>query len=281
MAASPPASWPTASRLALRSCPGVPVRVRIDTLGHGDHVLFQDLDLTFAAGGWTCVLGPSGVGKSTLLRLIAGLDTQSTQGPHTRVEGPDGLALPGLCAYMGQQDGLLPWLSARDNVALGPRLRGGATRADRDRAQALLAAVGLGERAAARPAALSGGMRQRVALARTLMENRPVVLMDEPFSALDPPTRLRLGDLAAELLRGRTVIHVTHDPLEALRLGHQVLVLGGRPASPGEPLIPEGTPPRPPDAPGLATRHADLLLRLSQALEEFPTAPCASPSPCV
>ena len=101
---------------------------------------------------------------------------------------------------------------------------------DREAARGLLRAVGLAEAEDKRPAALSGGMRQRAALARTLMEDRPVVLMDEPFSALDAITRLEIQDLAARLLTGHSVLMVTHDPLEALRLGHRILVMSGRPA---------------------------------------------------
>jgi putative hydroxymethylpyrimidine transport system ATP-binding protein len=168
---------------------------------------------------------------------------------------------------MAQSDALLPWLSVLDNCLIGYRLRGKIPKVARDRALSLLEDVGLVRRAKDRPGTLSGGMRQRVALVRTLVEDRPVVLMDEPFSALDPPTRLRLGDLAARLLAGRTVLLVTHDPLEALRLGHRVLVLGGRPARPGEPMIPEGPPPRAVDAPTVLAHHAPLLTRLSQALD--------------
>ncbi len=96
------------------------------------------------------------------------------------------------------------------------------------------------------PAQLSGGMRQRVALVRTLLEERPIVLMDEPFSSLDVITRLKLQDLAAELLAAKTVLLVTHDPLEALRLADRVYVLHGAPAVLSEPLIPDGPRPRPP-----------------------------------
>jgi putative hydroxymethylpyrimidine transport system ATP-binding protein len=165
---------------------------------------------------------------------------------------------------MAQQDLLLPWLSAIDNVLLGARLRG--RRHDREliaRAHALLAAVGLGDRAGSRPSDLSGGMRQRVALARTLMEDRPIVLMDEPFSGLDSITRLRMQDMAARLLAGRTVLLVTHDPLEALRLGHRVHLMAGEPANIGEALVPAGEPPRALDDERLLALQAELLKRLA------------------
>jgi len=117
----------------------------------------------------------------------------------------------------------MPWLDLRQNVTLGARLRG--TRPDFAKAETLLARVGLEAHIHKRPSELSGGQRQRVALARTLMEDRPVVLLDEPFSALDARTRAEMQDLAAETLAGRTVLHVTHDPGEAARLGHQILVM--------------------------------------------------------
>ena len=150
---------------------------------------------------------------------------------------------------MAQQDLLLPWLGALDNVLLGYRLRG-VSRAElkrlRERGRELLDRVGLGGREGDLPATLSGGMRQRVALARTLMEDRPVVLMDEPFSALDAITRFRLQDLAAEMLAGRTVLLVTHSPSEAVRLGHRLYVLSGQPARPRRPArAPRRSAPRP------------------------------------
>ena len=171
---------------------------------------------------------------------------------------------------MAQQDLLLPWLSVRENVLLGYRLRGrqGAPRARSSSGRCSSCAMsGLAERAHDLPATLSGGMRQRAALARTLMEDRPVVLMDEPFSALDAITRHRLQDLAARLLAGRTVLLVTHNPLEALRLGHRLVVLEGRPARPGATLVPPGMPPRDAAEPHLLAMQAELLRNLSRAAE--------------
>lgn len=146
---------------------------------------------------------------------------------------------------------------------LGARLRG--ERGAPDRAEALLERVGLGAQRDQLPATLSGGQRQRVALARTLMEDRPVVLMDEPFSALDAITRARLQSLAADLLAGRTVLLVTHDPLEALRLGHRVHVMAGQPARIEVPIVPAGAPPRDLHDPELMRLQGDLLARLADA----------------
>ena len=233
------------------------VRLRAARLVYGGLVLFDGLDLELVGGGFTCLLGPSGIGKSSLLRLLAGLTSPGVSG---ELCGGDGLPLDGRVAYMAQQDLLLPWLNVLDNVTLGNRLRGEAV--DRSRALELLARVGLAGDALARPDVLSGGMRQRAALARTLMEDRPVVLMDEPFSGLDALTRLRLQTLAAELLAGRTVLLVTHDPLEALRLGDRVLIMNGRPATLSAlPDLP-GAPPREPGDPRVQAAYRAILRRL-------------------
>jgi putative hydroxymethylpyrimidine transport system ATP-binding protein len=134
----------------------------------------------------------------------------------------------------------------------------------RKEASSLLRDAGLGKYINALPADLSGGMRQRAALLRTLMEGRPVILMDEPFSALDALTRLKLQDLAARLVKGATVLMVTHDPLEALRLGHSIYVMTGRPAKISDALIPPGSPPRNPGDPAVVSLQAKLLDRLAE-----------------
>ncbi len=243
--------------------PDVPsIALRGAHLAFEGEPLFENLALDLPAGEITCLLGPSGVGKSSLLRLIAGL----AEGAEGRVEDGAGRSLTGRVAYMAQQDLLLPWLKVRDNLLIGPRLRGErVTPTLRDRAAGLLARVGLQGSDEALPAALSGGMRQRCALARTLMEERPVVLMDEPFSSVDAITRHELQDLAAGLLAGRTVFLVTHDPAEALRLGHRIHVMAGRPARLDEALLPPGAPPRPLGDPAGAGLLAELMARLSSA----------------
>jgi putative hydroxymethylpyrimidine transport system ATP-binding protein len=238
------------------------IEVQDASLRFAGAFLFQDLDFVLPGGAWTCLLGPSGVGKSSLLRLLAGL-APLDQGA---VRCSDGRPLSGRLAWMGQADDLLPWLSTLGNVTLGARLRGEP--ADRAKARDLLARVGLHRQADQLPATLSGGQRQRAALARTLMEDRPVVLMDEPFSALDAITRARLQALAATLLAGRTVLLVTHDPLEALRLGHRIQVMTGQPARIEGVIEPAGAPPRDLHDPTLLARQGELLAWLADAQDE-------------
>jgi putative hydroxymethylpyrimidine transport system ATP-binding protein len=242
---------------------GVGLRIANARLAFSDNLLFDNLSAEIAGGQWTCILGPSGVGKSTLLRMIAGLGQTD---PATDITASDGSPLAERIAWMAQQDLLLPWLSVSENIALGNKLRGQP--ADPARVASLLSDVGLDQRPEALPAALSGGQRQRVALARTLMEGHPVVLMDEPFSAVDAITRARLQELAARLLRGRTVLQVTHDPLEALRLGHNIHVMAGRPAKLGAAIKPPGETPRDPTDPALRDLHLALLAQLTAADDE-------------
>ncbi len=232
------------------------------TLGYDGVELFAGLDFHLESGRCTCLLGPSGVGKSSLLRVIAGL-LACERG---EVRCSDGGSIENRIAWMGQSDGLLPWLSVEDNISLGSRLRG--DRPDRERARQLMADVGIKAMADRLPATLSGGQRQRAALARTLMEDSPLILMDEPFSSLDAITRKRLQDLAATSLAGKTVLLVTHDPLEALRLGHRIHVMTGLPATIEPALCPGGEPPRALDERDLLDLQATLLDRLANAEDQ-------------
>ena len=218
----------------------------------GGAPLFEGVTLDLVPGGWTCLIGPSGCGKSTLLRLIAGLDTGVDF--DGAVSADDGAPVADRVAYMAQGDLLLPWLDVTGNVTLGARLR--RERADGARAVALIDRLGLTPHAHKRPAQLSGGQRQRVALARTLMEDRPVVLLDEPFSALDARLRAEMQELAAETLAGRTVLLVTHDPGEAARMGDRVLLMAGG----GLREVPA------PDVPAIRAAEADEVLRFSADL---------------
>ncbi|WP_353809648.1 ABC transporter ATP-binding protein [Agromyces sp. SYSU T00194] len=189
--------------------------------GRGPLVL-DDVSLEVAQGEFVCLLGASGCGKSTLLGLLAGLDAPSVGTVSTPAGG---------AAAMFQESALLPWLSARRNVELALKLRGVARAERRRRALDLLDVVHLADAADRRPHELSGGMRQRVALARALAQDRPVLLMDEPFAALDAITRDVLHDELERVWRatGRTIVFVTHNVREAARLGQRVVLLGSRP----------------------------------------------------
>ncbi|MBV1790403.1 ABC transporter ATP-binding protein [Marinobacterium sp. D7] len=219
------------------------IRLENASLHWQQHCVFRELDLELPAGQWTSILGQSGVGKSSLLQLLCGIaDDADLSGT---IQCSDGKPLSGRVAWMAQDDLLLPWLSTLDNVLLAARLsQRQVTPEQRELGHYLLTQVGLGDKARARPSQLSGGQRQRVALARTLFQDRPLVCMDEPFSALDAINRLRLQDLAAQLLADRTVLMITHDPLEALRLSDRVLVLQGSPARLTHPILPRGAAPR-------------------------------------
>ena len=189
----------------------------------GSQLIFKAACLEIPAGGWTCLLGRSGVGKTTILKLIAGLDEHiSFTGD---ISSSDAMPLAGRIALMSQTDNLLPWLSVRGNVMLGSRMR--REHGHSDQADALIERVGLTEFSDRKPHTLSGGMRQRVALARTLMEDRPIMLLDEPFSALDAGLRAEMQELAAELFAGKTVLLITHDPAEAARMGDRLYLMTG------------------------------------------------------
>lgn len=189
--------------------------------GAGPNVL-DDVSLEVRSGEFLCLLGASGCGKSTLLSLVAGLD-QPTSGT---VDVPGGRA-----SLMFQEPALLPWLTATQNVELALRLRGVGKKQRRERAGELLDLVRLKGAGAKRVHELSGGMRQRVAMARALAQDSSVLLMDEPFAALDAITRDVLHE---ELVRIResqslTVLFVTHNVREAVRLGDRVVLLSSRP----------------------------------------------------
>ncbi|WP_406350349.1 ABC transporter ATP-binding protein [Streptomyces sp. NBC_00658] len=201
--------------------------------GSQEHRVLDGLTLRVDPGESVCVVGPSGAGKTTLLRCLAGL-TRPTSGTVRYGEQP--LTEPHADIAVVSQDyrgSLLPWLRVWDNVAF-PLQGRGVRRAERKRrALECLAAVGLPEVADKYPWQLSGGMQQRVAIARGLAYDAPVLLMDEPFGSVDAQSRFDLEDLTLELRRrlGITVVVVTHDIDEAVYLGDRVIVLGGKPTA--------------------------------------------------
>jgi len=195
----------------------------------GETEALKDVSISIAPGEFVAIIGQSGCGKSTLLSLISGIlkptdgavlvDGRTVTGPSRKV------------GYMLQQDYLFEWRTILDNAVLGAEIQGADMREARERATQLLTRYGLGQFLNHLPRQLSGGMRQRVALARTLCTDPDVVLLDEPFSALDSQTRLALADEVVEILRreGKTAILVTHDIGEAISMSERVIVLSRRP----------------------------------------------------
>lgn len=225
-----------------------------------------DLDVT--AGETVAVVGPSGCGKSTLLELTGGLQ-QPDAGRATVAGGSGAAERLAACAHMPQRDLLLPWRDATANAALALECRGVPSGAARREAAPLLQRFGLAGFERARPAALSGGMRQRVAFLRTLLAGRPVLLLDEPFGGLDPITRASMQEwLAAALAtEPRTVLLVTHDVEEALFLADRVAVMSPRPGR--IVLEMDVERPRPRDRREWVAdpRFIELKLRAMEALE--------------
>ncbi len=204
-------------------------------------VALEGITADIAPGEFVALLGPSGCGKSTLLRLLAGLEAPSAG--EIEWEHRPG---PGDIGFVFQDATLLPWASAEENVYLPLRLRGVERAAAAPRVAAALSQVGLGEFAKAKPRGLSGGMKMRVSIARALVSDPMLLLMDEPFAALDEFTRHKLQDDLHALWRrsGKTVVFVTHSIYEAAYLANRILVLSPRPgriAADLRPSIPEGT----------------------------------------
>ena len=189
--------------------------------GQSGVLALDGISLTIRQGEFLTLVGASGCGKSTLLNLVSGLD-QPTSGA---------VEVVGHAAFMFQEHALFPWLSALDNVATPLRLKGVGKRDREAQARDYLEAVHLADFADRRPHELSGGMKQRVAIARTLATHAPVLLMDEPFGALDAMTRDLLHDELESIWRERnlTVLFVTHNVREAVRLGDRVVLLSSRP----------------------------------------------------
>ncbi len=197
----------------------------------GDNVahVIRDLTLTLNAGEIVSIVGPSGCGKSTLLNVVSGLIPPTSGEVYWYGEQLAGV--PARTGYMLQKDLLLPWLTAQGNVALGLEIQGVGRAEARDRADAALGQLGLRGFSAAYPTTLSGGQRQRVALARTLVTDPEVMLLDEPFAALDFQSKLLIENDTAKLVRSqhRSVLLITHDVEEAVSMSDRVLVLSQRP----------------------------------------------------
>ena len=208
-------------------------RLTVDavTTGYPGLPVLDGITFDVAPGEFVSVIGPSGCGKSTLFDVVAGLERPDAG--RVLVDGEDATGRVEHVAYMPQRDLLFPWRSVLDNTALGLEVAGVRRRVARERARALFAPFGLAGFEDARPDELSGGMRQRAALLRTVVQDRPLLLLDEPFGALDSLTRSEMQAWLADVRSryGWTVLLVTHDIREAAFLSDRVVVLGPRPAT--------------------------------------------------
>ena len=223
-------------------------------------------DLAVRKGEFISLLGPSGCGKSTALRIIAGLSAPSAG--TVRVARHEGVPQPGHgIGFVFQEPTLMPWASVRDNVRLPLKLAGVAGDEAIARADAALASVGLADFAKAFPRELSGGMKMRVSLARALVTDPDILLMDEPFAALDEITRFRLNNDLLMLWRalGKTVIFVTHSVFESVYLSQRVVVMTGRPGRLQADIRIETVEPRS-EAFRTSTAYGDYCRRVSDAL---------------
>jgi len=195
----------------------------------GDVTALSPTDLEIGVGEFVSVVGPSGCGKSTMFNIIAGVLNPSAG--QVLIDGGDVTGRSGHVGYMLQKDLLLPWRTVLDNIVLGAVLKGGASRKQKEEGVTLARRYGLGDFINHYPAALSGGMRQRVALMRTLAMHHDVMLLDEPFGALDSQTRLSMQQwlLSVWERERRTIVFVTHDIDEAIFLADRVVVMTPRP----------------------------------------------------
>jgi sulfonate transport system ATP-binding protein len=224
--------------------------------------VLRDVSLRVEAGEVVAILGASGCGKSTLLRIAGGLDTPTAGS--ALIDGSPVTGVDPRCAVGFQEPRLLPWRSLADNVALGLP-RGMDRAAGRERVARLLDLVGLSASAALRPREVSGGMAQRASLARALARNPGVLLLDEPFGALDALTRLKMQDLLVDVHTAApaTILLVTHDVEEALQLADRIVLLGAEEGRPGATIrsittVP-GSRPRDRGSAELAELRAELL----------------------
>ncbi|MFC3746473.1 ABC transporter ATP-binding protein [Paenibacillus sp. GCM10012306] len=230
----------------------------------------EDLNLSIVSGEFVSLVGPSGCGKTTLLSIIAGL-LQPSEGEVSVYGRPIHSPSPDI-GYMLQQDYLFPWRSILDNALLGLELTGNLNEENRRKTMELLGDMGLAGKENAYPSELSGGMRQRVALVRTLATDPGLLLLDEPFSALDYQIKLQLEDLVSETLRrrGTTAILVTHDLSEAIAVSNRVILLEPNPGRIRKVFtVPESIREVPPlyarDQPGFAELFHEVWKEIEQA----------------
>ena len=205
------------------------LELREVTKRFGEATVLAQTSLSIDEGSFVAIVGPSGCGKSTLFNVIAGL--LAPDGGEVRLQGEPVTGATGHVGYMLQKDLLVPWRTVEDNITMAARLTRRVTNADRAEARRVATEYGLGDYLRHYPRALSGGMRQRVAFMRTLVTHQQLLLLDEPFGALDAQTRLDMQQWLLQVWRdtGRTVLFITHDVDESLFLSDRVLVMSPRP----------------------------------------------------
>lgn len=212
-----PESWPSHDRC--HDSNRIVYQYTIPNFSYDAKPLLSAFDLLLPKSTWTSILGPSGIGKTTILRLIAGFIPNFQTNQQLKI------------AYLPQSELLFPWAKAIDNVLIGSKIKNDQYKKDyKSKAIQLFEKLGLVDYMSYYPHQLSGGMKQRIQIARVLLEEADLVLMDEPFSQLDALTRIEANKFAKFYLQGKTVLLVTHDPMEALRLSDQILILDGKPA---------------------------------------------------
>ncbi|MBW6424221.1 ABC transporter ATP-binding protein [Rhizobium sp. XQZ8] len=228
----------------------------------GDITVLHDVHLALHDGEAAVLLGPSGCGKSTLLRIAAGLDKRFTGNVLVNVNEPGRRSASPAIAFVFQEPRLMPWLTVAQNIGYADGPRFNAARVER-----LIADVGLNGHARTLPKALSGGMAQRVAIARALYTEPRILLLDEPFSAVDAFTRMKLQDLVLQLIerRGISFLLVTHDIDEALYLGDRIYMMGARDGGIQHDLMVDVPRPRDRRAPRLAELKNEVLTALQAA----------------
>jgi len=252
--ASPTVSPAPAPQIACRAS-SVRIMQLVQVFEHDRPPVLDRIDLDVAPGEFVCLLGASGCGKSTLLSLIAGLNTPTSGSIEVTVSRP---------ALMFQEPGLLPWLTAAGNVELALKARGVGRRERAADSERLLTLVNLGGQGRKRVHELSGGLRQRVALARALAQDSRLLLMDEPFAALDAITRDALHEELIRLWSQQqlSIVFVTHNVREAVRLGQRVLLMSSRPGRIVREWQVELSQPRTIESPGVSALAAEITHHL-------------------